>query len=120
PTTSAPSVTHFQVTASPTTVPAGSAVSVTVIALDANNNAVSGYTGTVYFTSSDGSASLPANYTFTAGNAGTYTFTGVVLRTAGSQTATVADTVNTSAAGSVTVTVSPAAASTVIENFESG
>ena len=55
---------------SPTT--AGTAHNVTVTAQDAFGNVATGYTGTVHFTSSDGSAVLPANYTFTGGDAGTH------------------------------------------------
>ena len=47
---------------SPTT--AGVALNVTVTALDAFGNTATGYRGTVHFTSSDGQAVLPANYTF--------------------------------------------------------
>jgi hypothetical protein len=117
----APAVARFQVTVSSPSTTAGSAVSITVTALDASNNPISGYLGTVHFTSTDGSASLPANYTFTTADAGTHTFSGVILRTAGSETVTVVDTAATSATGSVTILVSQAApTSTVIENFENG
>ena len=47
----------------------GTPFSVTVTALDQYGNVATGYTGTVHFTSSDGQAVLPANYTFTAGDA---------------------------------------------------
>ena len=76
----------------PTT--AGTAHNVTVTAQDAFGNTATGYTGTVHFTSSDGQAVLPGNYTFTAGDAGTHTFTnGVTLKTAGTQSITATDTV---------------------------
>jgi len=65
----------------------------------------------VQFTSSDGNATLPANYTFTAADHGAHTFTGVILRTASSESLMVTDTVNSSMTGSAAVTVSPAAAS---------
>jgi len=52
-------------------VTSGIAFSFTVTALDANNNTVAGYTGPVHFTSSDGSAILPANAALTSG-AGTF------------------------------------------------
>ena len=68
----------------PTT--AGTAHNVTVTAEDASGNTTTAYTGTVHFTSSDGQAVLPANYTFTAGDAGTHTFAGVTLKTAGTRT----------------------------------
>ena len=53
---------------------AGTAQSLTVTAQDAYGNTATGYTGTVHFTSSDGSATLPANYTFLAGDAGVHSF----------------------------------------------
>src|SRR5207302_9282841 len=81
--------THFNVSA-PANSTAGSAFSMTVTALDASNHVVASYTGTVAFTSSDGLASLPANYTFTGGDNGAHTFT-VTLKQAGSQTVTVTD-----------------------------
>ena len=75
---------------SPTT--AGGAHNVTVTAQDAFGNVATGYTGTVHFTSSDASAVLPANYTFTGGDAGTHVFS-VTLKTAGTQSITATDTV---------------------------
>jgi subtilase family serine protease len=109
---SASAVTHYSVTA-PSTATAGSAFSVTVSALNSSNQVVSGYTGTIHFTSSDGQAVLPANYTFTSGDAGTHTFT-VTLKTAGSQSITATDTSTSSITGSGTVSVSPGAASQLV------
>ena len=74
----------------PTT--AGAAHNVTVSAQDGFGNVTTGYTGTVHFTSSDASAGLPANYTFTGGDAGTHVFS-VTLKTAGTQSITATDTV---------------------------
>ena len=65
--------THFSVSA-PASATAGSAFSFTVTALDQFNNTTTGYAGTVHFTSSDGSAVLPANSTLTNG-AGTFSAT---------------------------------------------
>jgi uncharacterized repeat protein (TIGR03803 family) len=89
----------------PSSVRANNAFSVTVTAADAYGNTVSGYTGTVHFTSSDGSAVLPANYTFTASDASVHTFAGLKLKTRGVQTLTVTDTVNSSITGSLNITV---------------
>ncbi len=48
----------------------------------------------MHFTSTDGAASLPANYTFVAGDSGVHTFTNAyTLKTVGSQTITATDTV---------------------------
>src|SRR5204863_8539233 len=61
--------THLSVVA-PAATTTGSAFNLTVTALDQFNNVDVNYVGTVHFTSSDGAASLPANYTFTGGDAG--------------------------------------------------
>jgi streptogramin lyase len=86
---------------------AGTPFTVTVKAQDASGNTLTGYRGTVHFTSSDNQATLPADYTFTADDNGVHIFTGVVLRTAGSRSITATDMVT----GSATVTVVAAAAS---------
>jgi hypothetical protein len=77
---------------------AGRAFTVTVTAKDAYSNTATGYTGTVTFSSSDPRAILPANYTFTSGDAGSHTFS-VTLRTAGTQSLTATDTVTSSITG---------------------
>ena len=54
---------------------AGQAVNVVVEALDAAGHLVPNYTGTVTLTlPTDGSATLPSSYTFTASDAGKHTF----------------------------------------------
>ncbi len=99
-------VTHFTVSA-PASASSGTAVSVNVTALDASNNLVPGYAGTVHFTSSDAQAVLPANSTLTAG-VGTFS---VTLKTVGSRTVTATDTVTSSITGaSAAINVSPGAA----------
>src|SRR5262249_23644112 len=64
-----------------------------VLALDAFGNTATGYRGSVHFTSTDPQATLPADYTFTAADAGTHAFTAVV-RTAGPRAITVTDMAN--------------------------
>ena len=100
----------YQVSA-PSSATAGSSFNVTVTAKDVFGNTATAYTGTVHFTSSDGLAGLPANYTFTAGDAGVHTFS-ATLKTAGSRSITATDTATASVTGSATVSVSAAAAST--------
>jgi hypothetical protein len=105
----------LKVTPSSDSVVAGNPLTVTVTALDANGNIATGYTGTVHFSSSDGKATVPVDYTFTATDNGVHVFTdGVTLRTAGSQTVTATDTQNGSINGSATVTVLPAEAATLV------
>jgi hypothetical protein len=57
---------------------------------------VTGYTGTVRFTSSDNRASLPANYTFKAADKGVHTFAGLVLRKRGNQMIAITNSLNSS------------------------
>ena len=90
---------------------AGATYTVTVTAQTSTNATDAAYRGTVHFTSSDAQAGLPANYTFTAADAGSHTFT-VTLKTAGTQSVSAVDTANASVSGNLSgVAVSPAAAS---------
>lgn len=100
--------TRFAVTG-PATAQPGQAISVQVVAKDPWFNYARGYRGTVAFTSTDPAATLPARYTFTAADNGVHTFPGVVLRSSGARTVTVADTVTPAVTGSLTVTVASAA-----------
>jgi adhesin/invasin len=51
---------------------------------DRFGNAATGYTGSVHFWSNDVAAALPPDYSFTAGDAGTHTFS-VTFRTPSSE-----------------------------------
>lgn len=68
----------------------GGVTTLKVTMRDPAGNPVTGYTGTVQFSSSDQAAGLPANYTFTPSDAGSHTFQ-VSLTTAGDQTVMVTD-----------------------------
>ena len=59
----------------PSDVQRGVAFSLTLTAEDAYVNVVTGYTGTVHFSTNAPSATLPADYTFTVADAGVHTFT---------------------------------------------
>jgi hypothetical protein len=87
----------------PTT--AGVAGNFTVTLKDPYGNIAAGYTGTVHFSNTDSSSTLPANYTFTASDHGVHTFTGLVLRKRGNQKITVSDTHYGSLTGSVIIDV---------------
>jgi hypothetical protein len=76
----------------PATVTKGVAFSLVLTVEDAYGNVVTNYTGTVHFSSSDSTAVLPKNYTFTASSGGVHTFTGVELKKTGTKTITVTDT----------------------------
>jgi hypothetical protein len=96
----------------PTSATAGAPFDITFTALDPFENVATGYTGTVHFQSNDPNpaASVPADFTFTAADAGTHTFTGgVTLLTAGARTITVTPSNLTMQLASLDV--SPAAAS---------
>src|SRR5688572_33262727 len=75
---------------------------VTVTALDASE-AVTGYLGTVHFTSSS-TGTLPADYTFVNADQGSHTFS-VTLTQAGAQSITATDTVTASITGTGNTTV---------------
>jgi hypothetical protein len=83
----------------------GVPIQFTVTALDANDNPVLNYPGTVHFTSSDPAAVLPANSTLVNG-AGTFS---AVLITPGARTITASDVASGAVSGtSASVTVSAA------------
>ncbi|MEO6325825.1 MAG: M36 family metallopeptidase [Thermoanaerobaculia bacterium] len=86
--------THYTVVAPPTAT-VGTPFSFTVTAQDAFNGTVTGYSGIVHFTSSDGGAALPADTTLVSG-VGTFNAT---LGTFGGQTITATDTVTASITG---------------------
>jgi hypothetical protein len=86
--------THLSVAAPGTATP-GTAFSIEVTALDSVNDTAPSYSGTVHFTSTDGTAVLPADSTLTNG-VGVFS---VTLHSAGSQTITATDTVNPSITG---------------------
>ncbi|MCW3996390.1 MAG: hypothetical protein NWE98_09640, partial [Candidatus Bathyarchaeota archaeon] len=92
-------VTHFVVSGYPDSTTAGEAHDFTVTAKDEFGNTITGYTGTVHFTSSDGQATLPADYTFTSEDAGVHTFS-ATLKTAGTQSITATDRDNSDITGS--------------------
>ena len=93
--------THFSLVA-PSTGIVGSSFQFTVTAQDAGNITVPAYAGTIHFTSTDPSATLPADTTLSGGT-GVFSAT---LKTAGSQTITATDTANGALSGvSNTITV---------------
>ncbi len=90
----------------PSSVNSGAKFSVTLTVEDAYGNVVTGYVGTVHFTSSDGTATVPVNYTFTASDAGVHTFNGLILKKKGKQTITITDTLNSGLTATDSVSVS--------------
>ncbi|MGO9463322.1 MAG: DUF4082 domain-containing protein [Isosphaeraceae bacterium] len=98
----------------PSAETAGNSFGLVVTAQTASGITDTVYQGTLHFTSSDVQAGLPANFTFTAADHGTYTFA-VTLKSAGSQSITATDTASSGTTGTLAgITVSPAAANRFI------
>jgi hypothetical protein len=105
----APGSAVFSAIAAPASVTAGTPFDLTVTAFDPYGNPAGNYQGTVTFSTSDTDPGivLPADYTFTAADAGVHTFSGgVTLITSGDQTFTATDTAS-GMTRTVTVTVGP-------------
>jgi pectate lyase-like protein len=94
-TTPPPLATHFSVSG-PANIPLAISFNFTVTALDASNNTVTNYPGTVHFTSTDPHAQLPADSTLAFG---TNVFP-ATLTTAGNQVITATDKATSSITGS--------------------
>jgi hypothetical protein len=97
----------FLLTGLPSTSKRGTAVTFTLRVVDAFGNTVTGYTGAVHFTSTDKHAKLPADFTFSAADAGVHTFT-VTFNSRGPQTITATDKASSSLTGSESTTVAAA------------
>ncbi|NNB88307.1 lamin tail domain-containing protein [Corallococcus exiguus] len=82
-------------------IDAGDSVDVSVSATDAYGNILKDYAGTVHFTSSDTQAVLPPDATFTPADQGEKTVSGLVFKTAGTQSLTVTDTATPALTGTV-------------------
>jgi ELWxxDGT repeat protein len=100
-----PAAASRLILSAPASIKAGVKFSLTITVVDAYGNVVTGYRGTVHFSSSDSTAMLPRNYNFTAADRGVHTFTGLVLRKKGKQTIAVKDTLDGSITGSVLIDV---------------
>ena len=101
PSATTKQATRIVVSSFSSSTAAGVPFSITVTAVDASGNTATGYTGSVHFTSKDRTATLPADYTFTAADQGVHTFSGLILWKAGKQTITVTDTLTSALTGSV-------------------
>jgi phospholipase C len=96
----------------PAAVSAGADFTINVAALDDAGHRATNYSGTVHFSSTDGAAILPADYTFTgnggnAGDGGVHSFTGSALNTGGSQSIVAADLAKATIDGAAAVTLAP-------------
>ena len=101
-----PSVaTHLDVVLGDVTLAAGVATNVTLTARDAFDNIASGYVGTVGFSATDATATLPADVAFVAGDAGSVTRSGIVFRKVGAHSLSATDRASASITGSDTITI---------------
>jgi hypothetical protein len=98
-------INNFAFTNVPTQATAGTPFFFTVTARDSNSAVVTGYTGSVIFSSSDhGSPVLPVEYTFVSTDKGIKQFS-ATLETAGNQTITVTQVTGAPAATSAPIAV---------------
>jgi alpha-tubulin suppressor-like RCC1 family protein len=92
---------RLQVTGVSNPIKSGNPSSVTVRVVDYLGSPQTGYTGTIHFSSTDGAAQLPAQYTMTADDHGIRTFTnGVVMHTQGTFCVSATDTLDSVITGS--------------------
>jgi ELWxxDGT repeat protein len=105
--------THYLVTG-PSVVSPGSSTSIVVTPLDASNVPVPCYSGTVHFTSTDGAATLPGDYTFVIGE-GAHTFS-ATFNTTGNITITATDTVTGTINGNTIVPVKLTTTTTLVSS----
>lgn len=97
---------HFQITPATTSVPPGVPFQVKVTAQSSFDVGIFGYNDTVHLSSSDGTATIPADYTYvpSTDTNGSHTFT-FTMNTIGSQTIGAADTLIKRMTGSGTIDV---------------
>lgn len=95
----------FRVEGFPASTAPGASHSVTVSARDAGGNLITGYRGTIHFSSTDPLAALPADYTFTAADSGVHDFS-VALQTIGTATIQVSDPLRAVSGVQTAITVS--------------
>jgi uncharacterized membrane protein YgcG len=79
-----PVAARFAVSGYSATTTAGVSNNFTITVVNTIGQTATGFTGTIYFSSSDVQAGLPASYTFTAADAGVHSFA-ATLKTAGTQ-----------------------------------
>ncbi|MFI5284115.1 MAG: FG-GAP repeat domain-containing protein [Candidatus Dormibacterales bacterium] len=99
---------HFVFRALVASTTPGELFGVDAVALDQYGNTVTSYAGTVHFSSSDASATLRADYTFTGSENGTHFWDqSSSLRAIGAQTLSITDVSNSSVSGQTSVTDYP-------------
>lgn len=102
---------HFLVACGSTATAGVAMANITVVAMDANDVVLTGFTNPVQFSCTDSFATLPAQTSLTSG----VTTCSVLFKTSGTQTVTATDTLNPSMAGtSNPVSVLPNAATHLV------
>lgn|GEM_PF-3551745 len=89
----------FDVSGQPAIVNTGTPYNTTITAKHGNRTTNAGYTGTIDITSTDGAASLPADYTYVGGDSGARVFS-VTANTPGFQSTIATDLGNSAVSGS--------------------
>jgi hypothetical protein len=92
---------------------AGTSEAFTATVFDFFNNLSTNYTGTMHFAATDPQADVPADFTFGAGDAGSHSFN-ITLKTAGTESLAISDTVAAGLSGSAAWVVSAAAANSCV------
>ncbi len=106
-----PVATTLSIESAPSSMIMDVAFSLTVTVYDQYGSVFADYAGTVTFGSTDGAATLPADYTFEVGDAGTHDFTDeFALATSGDQDITATDAADAALTDTVTVSVLETAA----------
>ena len=109
-----------ELTGLPASMVAGETATGSLLLKDAFGNVATNYVGTLRFSSSDNTAVLPADATFTAADAGQKAFAALSLRRAGTQQVTVTDVANAAVTASVDVQVLAADASRLVFTQQPG
>jgi hypothetical protein len=94
---------HLSAKAAKSSVTAGASLNFNVSAMDSLNKIVTTYSGSVAFSSSDPDAVLPSNLNLKGGTS----TVSVTFKTAGVQTLTLTDTIDSTIGGAASVTVNP-------------
>jgi hypothetical protein len=104
----------------PSSVTAGTPTPLTAAVLDGVGNPATGYRGTIHFDTNNPNTTLPANYTFSAADAGTHTFS-FTPRGSGSLWVSITDTATSGLYATVDLTVTASTAvSYMISNLTNG
>jgi hypothetical protein len=112
---------YFLILDIPPVLTAGVSSDLTVVAIDGYGNTAKGYRGTVHVSSSDGSARLPADYSFWDYDGGFHTwYNGLTIFTAGQPTLTATDIVIASINQTFSLTVDPGAATALVVEAPAG